>query len=137
MASAAGGLAPAAGRITYNSVNSLLVGGKHGFKTVSGGQNHFSHLRAARVRDFRRQHVFEFVRQFTQLVETARRGIALQRMHGAAHPAKDLFVGRIRFQFQPRLVQRLQQFVRALKKEPAKLRAAIFRRTTHELASSF
>ncbi len=73
--------------------------------------------------------------QFAQVVEATGSGIALQRVHGTAHAANDFFIRWAGLELQARLVEQLQKLVGALKKERAELRAAIFRRTAHVLAS--
>jgi hypothetical protein len=56
-------------------------------------------------------------------------------MHGATNTANHFLVSRAGLEFEPGLVERLKQFVRALKEESAQLAAAILGRTTHVLTS--
>ena len=68
------------------------------------------------------------MRYFAQLGETARRRISLKGMHHPSHTSNDFFIRRTSLKFEPRLIQRLEEFVGALKKKRAKLRAAILGR---------
>jgi hypothetical protein len=56
-------------------------------------------------------------------------------VHGAANTADHLLIAGTRFEIESRLIERLEQFVRALKEESAQLTAAILGRTFHELTS--
>jgi len=92
-------------------------------------------VRASRLSDLRSEHILEFMRQLTQLVKSTGRGIALQGMHSATDTTDYFLVSGARLEFEPSLIERLKQFVRALKEESAQLAAAIVGRTTHELTS--
>ena len=105
-----------------------LVCGEHRFKCVRGHQNNFGKLRAVGLTCLLGQNVFEFMRYFAQLGETARRGISLKRMHHPSHASNDFFIRWTSLEFEPGLIQRLEEFVRTLKKKRAKLRAAILGR---------
>ena len=59
----------------------------------------------------------------------------LERMDGAADAANEFLVRGTLFELQTGIVDGLKKLAGALKKERAKLRAAIFRRTAHVLAS--
>ena len=59
--------------------------------------------------------------QLAQRLESAGGGIALQRMHDAAHTTNDLFIRGLRLDFEARLVERLQELGRAFEEERAKL----------------
>ena len=80
------------------------------------------------LRQLRGENIFEFMSELAELVISAGRGITLERVHGATHATNHFFVGGTRLEFEPGFVQRLQQLIRALKKERAKLAAAIFGR---------
>src|ERR1700730_13841681 len=69
-------------------------------------------------------------------MKATRGGIALERMHRAPHAANDFFVRRIRFEIEPRFIERLQQLTRALEKEHAQLRIAIVEKAAQFFASS-
>src|ERR1700730_3966932 len=69
-------------------------------------------------------------------MKAARGGIALERMHRAAHAADHFFVRRVRFEIEPRFIERLQQLTGALEKKRAQLRIAIFGKAAHVFASS-
>src|SRR4029077_9447948 len=73
----------------------------------------------------RREDVFQFVRNFAELVETTSSRIALERVYGAANAANNFFVRGTSFELQAGFIKRLQQFVGALKEESAQLGAAI------------
>jgi hypothetical protein len=88
-----------------------------------------------RESDLRSEHVFEFVRQLTQLVESTGGGIAFQGVHSATNAANHILISGARLEFEPSLVERLQQFGRSLKEESAQLAAAILGRTAHEVTS--
>ena len=68
-------------------------------------------------------------------MKTASRRITLESVHGAANTADHLLIAGTRFELESRLIERLEQFVRALKEESAQLTAAILGRTFHELTS--
>jgi hypothetical protein len=112
-----------------------LIGSKHGTETIRGGENKFSELPAAGLRHLRSEHVFELVGEFTQLVKTASCRITLQSVDGAANTADHFLIAGTRFELKARLIERLKQFVGALKEESAQLTAAILGRTFHELTS--
>jgi hypothetical protein len=88
-----------------------------------------------RESDLRSEHVFEFMRQLAQLVESTGRGIAFQGVHGATDAAYHILIRGAGLEFEPGLVERLKQFGGGLKEESAQLAAAILGRTTHELTS--
>jgi hypothetical protein len=62
------------------------------------------------------------VGNFAELLEAAGRGIAFQRMDGAAHTAEQFLVSGVLFEAQTSFVDGLQEFLGALKEERAKLR---------------
>src|SRR5258708_37202864 len=67
-------------------------------------------------------------------MKAARGGIALERMHRSAHATDDFFIRGIRFEIEPRLVERLQQLISALEKKRTQLRIAIFAKAAHVFA---
>src|SRR6266699_437024 len=85
--------------------------------------------------DLRRQHVFQFVGELTELVKTAGGGIAFQGVDGAANPANDFFIRGMSLELEPRFIEGLEDLAGAFKEESAQLAAAILGRTTHELTS--
>jgi hypothetical protein len=56
-------------------------------------------------------------------------------VHRSTDTTNHFFVGGAGLEFEPSLVERLQQFVGTLKEESAQLAAAILGRTTHVVAS--
>jgi hypothetical protein len=56
-------------------------------------------------------------------------------MHGAADTTDHFLVSGARLEFEPRIVERLKQLVRAFKEESAQLAAAILGRATHAWTS--
>jgi hypothetical protein len=86
--------------------------------------------------DLRRKNVFEFVSELAQLVETASGRVTFERVYGTAHAAYNFLVRGMSLKLEPRLVERLQQLIRALEEERAKLRVAIFGRLAQEFAST-
>ncbi len=109
-----------------------LVGGEHRAKTIRRGEDQLGEASALRLSNLRSEHILELVRQLTQFVKSTGRGIALQGMHGAPDTAKHFLVSGVRLEFEPSLVERLQQFVGALEEESAQLAVAILGRATHE-----
>ena len=69
--------------------------------------------------------------ELAQFVKSTGRGIALQGMHCAADTTDHSLVSGARLEFKSSLVERLKQFVGALKEERAQLAAAILGRRTH------
>src|SRR6267142_3696647 len=122
-------------RFDGGRIHVSLVGGKHGAETIRGGENKFGEFPAAGVRHLRGEHVFELMGEFTQLMKTASRRITLESVHSAANPANYFLIAGTRFELESRLIERLEQFVGALKEESAQLTAAILGRTFHELPS--
>jgi hypothetical protein len=112
-----------------------LIGGEDGAKTIRGGEDQLREVRAMRESDLRSEHVFEFMRQLAQLVESTGRGIAFQSVYGATDAAYHILIRGAGLEFEPGLVERLKQFSGGLKKESAQLAAAILGRTVHELTS--
>jgi len=55
----------------------LLIRGEHAFEGVHGGEHHLGKSRAVGLPNLQRENVFEFMRDFTELLETASRGITL------------------------------------------------------------
>src|SRR5207248_9262051 len=112
-----------------------LVSRQNRFTSVCGVQPKFGEFRAVPPSHLCCQNIFELVGYFAKPGETASRGIAFERVHNATHAADDFFIRRSSFQLQPRLVQGLEELVRALKKECAKLRATILGRKAHPFTS--
>jgi hypothetical protein len=56
-------------------------------------------------------------------------------MHSSTDTTNDFFVGGAGLELEASLVERLKQFVGALKEESAQLAAAILGKTTHVVAS--
>ena len=54
----------------------LLISGQQRAKAIGGGEHHFGKVRAMEAGNLGRKHVFEFVREFAEFVESASRGIA-------------------------------------------------------------
>ena len=69
-------------------------------------------------------------------MKTTGSGITLERMHGTADATNDLFIRWTHLKLEPCFVERLQQFIRALEKDSAKLGVAIFGRLAQEFAST-
>jgi len=84
---------------------------------------------------FRSEHIFEFVREFAEFVETASRGITLQRVDHAANPANHFLIRGTSLELQAGFIERLQQLCGALKEERAQLAVAIVGVTAHVFAS--
>ncbi len=101
------------------------VGSEHCVEAVRGGENNLGDSLAALDDQGGSQQILEVVRKLTELPEPAGRGIALERVHGAADASQRLGIARIALQKDPRLVQLLQQFLRALKEEFAKFGGAL------------
>ena len=112
-----------------------LIRRKHGFKRIRGGKNNLRQSGAFCFADLWRKNIFELVRDFTELMETARGGISLERVNRTADTANDFFVRRTGFELQAGFIERLQQFVRTLKEESAKLGAAILGLLLHPFTS--
>jgi hypothetical protein len=85
--------------------------------------------------DLQRKDVFQFVRDFAQLVEPACGRIALQRVDSAADTPDEFLIGRTFFELQPSIVDDLENLRGALKKECAELCAAILGQETQEPTS--
>jgi hypothetical protein len=113
-----------------------LVGGKHCFERIGGSEDYFSEARAVLLRHLGSQYVLKFVSQFAHLVKAAGSGVAFEGMNGAANAANHLFIGGMSFELEARFIERLKQLVRALEKDSAKLRVAIFGRLAQEDAST-
>jgi hypothetical protein len=113
----------------------VLVRGEHRAKTVRGGENQLGEVGAAGLSNLRSKNILEFVGQLTQLVKSTSRGITLQGMHSSTDTTNDFFVGGAGLKLEASLVERLKQFVGALKEESAQLAAAILGKTTHVVAS--
>ena len=114
----------------------VLAGPQQLIESVSGGQYHFCKTHAVRFRHFWRQYIFNFVREAANRREAARGGITFQRMHSATHAAKYFFVSRTSFQFETRLIQRLQYFAGTFKKESTQFGGPIVWQIVHEPTSS-
>lgn len=123
-------------RIQRRKLFVALVGSQHRFERIGSRENDLGKSRAVFLRHLWRKNVFQLVSEFAQLVESAGRRIALKRMHGAPHAANHLLVRGTSLKLQPRFVQRLQQLVRALEEDGAKLRIAIFGSLAQEFAST-
>ena len=65
------------------------------------------------------------MRNFAEPVEAASGRVALEGVHGAANATNNFFIRRTSFELQAGFIERLQQFVGALKEESAQLGAAI------------
>ena len=74
---------------------------------------------------FQRKRILELVRQFAQLAQPASRRVALQRVHRPPDRTHDLLVAGMFLQLQRFFVQRLQQFLRGLKKQLSQFCAAL------------
>ena len=111
-----------------------VVGREHLRKNVGGGKRDFGE-RSMCGRALERQCIFEQVRQFAQLAQSAGRRVALQGVHGAANRTHDLLVAGILLQLQGFFVQRLQQFLRSLKKQLAQFRSTLIGRIRHSRTS--
>ncbi len=109
---------------------SALVGREHLRKDVGGGKSDFCQ-RPMGGRALQRKRIFEMVRQFAQLAQPASRRVALQGMHRPADRTHDLFIAGMILQLQRFLVQRLQQFLRGLKKQLPQFRSALIGRIRH------
>jgi hypothetical protein len=111
------------------------VRAKHGVKTVRGGKDNFGHYFSALNHQRGRQQIFNIVREFTELTESASGGVALERVHRAPDASQGLGVRWIGFQEDSRLVQLLQLILRALKEEFAKFGRALIGEKVHSFAS--
>jgi hypothetical protein len=108
---------------------------KHGVKTVRGGKDNFGHYFSALDHQRGRQQIFNIVRELAELPESARGGVALQRVYRAPDASQGLGIRWIGFQEDSRLVQLLQLILRALKEEFAKFRRAFIGEKVHSFAS--
>ena len=84
-----------------------------------------------------RQSIFEFVGGIAQFAKTAGRGVALESVHNATDAAHNLDITGLFFELQRLIIQRLQQFLRGLKKQLAHFSAAFIRKLSHSITSTF
>src|ERR1700687_5215860 len=75
------------------------------------------------------------MRQLAQFVKTTSGRIPFKSVDGTTHPPDHLLISRAGLEFEPCFVEGMQQFVGALKKKRAQLRATILGRMAHEFAS--
>ena len=113
---------------------SAMVGRDHLRKDVCGRQRDFRQ-RSVGGGALQRKRIFELVRQFAQLAQPARRRVALQRVHRPPDRTHDLFIAGMLLQLQRFFVQRLQQFLRGLKKQLPQFRSALIGRIRHSRTS--
>ena len=118
-------------RIAGRQLGAFAVGRQHRGKQICGGEGNFSKARV-RSRRLERQRVFQFVRHFAEFAVAAGGGIAFQGVHDPAQRPHNLGIAGMLLQLERFVVQRLEKFLRALKKELAQFRHAIVR-----LAHSF
>src|SRR2546421_4348307 len=112
-----------------------LISGEHRAKTIRGGKDQLREVRATGMGNLRSEHILELMGELAQFVKSTSRGIALQGMHGATDTTDHFLVSGARLEFESSLVERLKQFVGALKKESAQLATAILGKTTHAWTS--
>ncbi len=109
----------------------IAVGREHFVESVRGGEDDFGDSGGVLLGQLRGEHVLELVGQLAQLAKTAGRRIALQRVHGAANVAKLFLVARLLFERETGFVHILENLLRALEKEVAKLRSVFVGRKAH------
>ena len=112
-----------------------LKGGEHRAKTIRRGEDQLREIRPRSLSNLRSKHILEFVRQLTQLVESASCGIAFQSVDGTTNPANDFLIRGTSFELQARFVEGLEDLIGALKEESAQLAATIVAGTTHVVTS--
>ena len=103
----------------------FLIRGEHAFESVDGGEDNFGELLAVREPDLRRENVFQFVCNFTELRKAASGGISLERVNGAADAANDFLVRGTLLELQTGIVDGLEKLPGALEEESAKLRTPL------------
>ena len=86
--------------------------------------------------DFRRQRVFQLVRQSAEFLVAAGGGIAFQRVHGTPRLAQNLLVAGMFLQLQANVIEGLQQFGCALKEEFAHFSGPLVRKEIQDATSS-
>jgi hypothetical protein len=109
----------------------VAIRGQHVAECVGGRQDNFRNQSGMYFHEVGSQDVFQFVCQLAQFAIATRGGISLQRVHSPAHAAQAFLVAGVFLQRQPGIVHRLQNFLRALKKEIAKLRGPVVGRKRH------
>src|SRR6266705_1407913 len=72
-----------------------------------------------------------------QCAKSAGRSIALESVHNSTDGAHNLEIARLLFELQRLIIQRLQQFLRGLKKQLAHFSAAFIRKLSHSITSTF
>ena len=86
---------------------------------------------------FFRQCVFQFVSSIGQRSKAAGSGVTLESVDYPPDSAHSLRVTLLVFQLEGGVIQRFQQFLRALKKYLAQFRAALVGRPAHDAPSTF
>jgi hypothetical protein len=94
-------------------------------KGVRGGENDFGDSLASLDDQSGRQQVLQAVRELAEIPESAGGGIALERVHGAAHASQCVGIARIVLEKDSCFIQLLKQILRALKEEFAKFCGAL------------
>ena len=89
-------------------LNVALIRREHRRETVGGFENDFRELPSSLLTNLRGENIFQFVREFAELVVAASSGIALERVHGAANATNHFVIGRPSLEFEARVIQRLQ-----------------------------
>jgi hypothetical protein len=120
-------------RLDGGKFRSLPVGLEQSGKYIGRTQ---CDLRHGGGRILHRQHILELVAKFAQFPEAAGSRIPLQRVHGAPQTARRFRVARYFFQAQRFLVELLDQFARALKKQLVEFRHPIVGRSAHTSTST-
>ncbi len=85
-----------------------LVRAEHAFKRVDGSEHHLGQLCTVRLPDLQRQHVFQFMGDFAQLLKTTSGRVALEGMDGASHTANEFFIRGTLFQLKAGIVDDLE-----------------------------
>ena len=93
------------------------IGTEHGIEGVRGVQHEVHEVAVGVLRDLGRERFFHFMRQLAELTKTAGGRIAFESVHGTPDVAYDLRVVRLPLQFQSFVIQRLQEFLRALEEQ--------------------
>ncbi len=104
---------------------------QHFVKRIGGGENHFGDQARVLLGEFRREHVFQVVRQFAQFAIAAGRGITFQRVHCPANMAKLFYVAGMPFERETCFVHALENFLGTLEEKVAQLGGLFVGRKTH------
>ena len=107
------------------------MGGEHFIESVRGGENDFRKRGGIGLESFRRENVFEQVRERAELAETAGRGIAFQSVDGAADFANGFGIAGALFELEAAFIHGLEKLGCALEEELAQLGAAIIAEKIH------